>query len=371
MRTQVSVFNKLHFSIECEGYTFQPGKETMIFIETNSLKFRNIRTAKGLRVNRHNNEKYMPIKGKTVNMIYDHNNQHRQNAYKKAIESLAQPMLDGLEELGIEAGYAAVPTTKLNVRFFSSYRINQQGKSSVGPRDVFYSHGIGDKNYWTADRIADYRYAMVPGPAWKERIMNGGFQGDVFVVGYTKLDPLFAGEHVKQQNKKPVVVWAPSHGYNYRNKGRSSYPWCMKHIKEIPDSYEKILALHPTTRQNLKMPNNVSKQELIDADVIIADAGSTLYEAWALGKPVIFPDWLCYNDVTNHFKGDPGNFEYRIYKEQIGYHAKNMNELVRMIEKALVNGMKQQEIEFMETIFPTELRGKSGITAANTLKNLI
>jgi len=33
-------------------------------------------------------------------------------------------------------------------------------------------------------------------------------------------------------------------------------------------------------------------QPLVDADVVIADAGSTIYEAWALGKPVIFPDWL-------------------------------------------------------------------------------
>jgi hypothetical protein len=371
VRIQASVFNRLHYPIEIEGYTFQPGKATMIWIETNSMKFRNIRTKRGLRVNRHNNEKYMPIKGKSVNMIYDKSNQHALNAYQKAIEALAQPIIDGLTELGIDAGYASIPTTKLNVRFFSSYRINQQGKSTVGPNDVFYSHGIGDKNYWTADRIEDYKYAMVPGPAWKDRIMAGGFQGEVFVVGYTKLDPLFNGQHEKQAREKPLVVWAPSHGYNARHKGRSSYPWCMKHIEEISPEYEAILALHPTTRQNLKMPSDVSKQELIDADVIIADAGSTIYESWALGKPVIFPDWICHKDVLGHFKDDPCNFEYRIYKEQIGYHARDMKELNSMIGKALVNGMQQREIEFMEGIFPAELRGISGITAANTLKNLL
>jgi len=304
-------------------------------------------------------------------MIYDHHSQKRLNSYAKVVEALAQPMIDGLTELGIDAGYAPIPTLQTNVRFFSSCRINQQGKKPVGPNDIFYSHGIGDKNYWTAENIADYRVAMVPGPAWKERIMTGGFKGEVFVVGYTKLDPLFNNEHKKQSRDKPLVVWAPSHGYNSRHKGRSSYPWCMKHIEEISPKYEAILALHPATRQNLRMPNEVSKQELIDADVIIADAGSTVYEAWALGKPVILPDWICRDDVLAHFKGDPGNFEYRIYKEQIGYHAKDMKELNKMIEKALVNGMQQREIEFMEGIFPKELRGISGITAANTLKNLL
>jgi CDP-glycerol glycerophosphotransferase (TagB/SpsB family) len=259
----------------------------------------------------------------------------------------------------------------LNVRYFSEYRINQQGKFPVGPRDVFYSHGIGDKAYWRADRIEGYRYAMVPGPAWEDRILSGGYQGKVFVTGYTKLDPVFWGEYSKQERDKPYVVWAPTHAYNGKNKGRSSYPWCKSLINEIPDNYETCLALHPTSRANMKKKNDVTLQELVDADVVIADGGSTLYEAWILGKPVIFPDWLCKNDILRYFKGDPGCFEYRIYDEGIGYHAKDMKHLIKLIDTALSNGMQQQEQEFIESICPEETRGRAGEECAKVLKELI
>lgn len=371
MYTEVTVFNRKHFPVEAEGYTFEPGHLTKIKIETNSMKFRNIRTTRGLRVNRHNNEKYMPIKGKAVNMIYDDRSQHAGSAYRYAIQALANPMIKGLQELGVEAEYHSRPTLNYNVRFFSSYRINQQGKAEVGPKDVFYSHGIGDKNYWRSDKIKDYNYAMVPGPAWKERIMAGGYKGEVFVTGYTKLDSVFWGEYEKEKRDKPYIVWAPTHGYNYRHKGRSSYPWCVRLIEEIPGAYETCLALHPTSRMNKRTRHDVTLQELVDADVVIADAGSTLYEAWILGKPVIFPDWLCKKDVMGHFRSDPDNFEYRIYNEGIGYHAKDMKHLIDLIDVALSDGMRAEETEFIESICPAETRGNAGLNCAEVLKGLI
>ena len=104
--------------------------------------------------------------------------------------------------------------------------------------------------------------------------------------------------------------------------------------------------------------------------MVIADAGSTLYEAWALGKPVIFPDWLCKDDVLAHFEADPDNFEYRIYNEGIGYHAESMEHLIKLIDVALRDGMKQQEIDFMESIFPSDLRGNAGKLAAKALMEI-
>ncbi len=371
MYTEVTVFNRKHFPVEVEGYTFKPGKLTTIKIETNSMKFRNIRTTKGLRVNRHNNERYMPITGAQVNIIYDTLNQHAGNAYQYAIQALADPMVEGLRKLGIEAAYHGRPTVNTNVRFFSSYRVNQQGKAEVGPKDVFYSHGIGDKSYWCADKIEDYNYAMVPGPAWKDRIEAGGFEGEVFVTGYTKLDPVFWGEYEKQTRDKPYVVWAPTHGYNYRHKGRSSYPWCVDYIKEIPEEYEVCLAMHPTSKMNTRQKHDVTLQELVDADAVIADAGSTLYEAWILGKPVIFPDWICKKDVLAHFKSDPDNLEYQIYEKGIGYHASDMAHLVELIDVALNKGMQQQEQDFVESICPEHTRGKAGDNCAAVLKGLI
>ena len=365
----VTVFNKLHFPVEVSGYTFLPFEEQTIHIETTSMAFRKIRSIKGLRLGKMNSHTWLLKKQSFPRydfcMVYDSNQLKRGFAYQHAIEALANPILKYLPDGS--CGYSHRPGVGLNLRFFSELRITQQGKFPVGPNDVFMSHGIGDKNYWLASKITSFRHALVPGPAWKERIEEGGYEGTVHVVGYTKLDPLFNGDYVRQGREKPYVVWAPTHGYIHKNKGRSSYPQCLTLINEIPDCYEKKLALHPTSRMSNRGKQDVTMQELLDADVVIADAGSTLYEAWALGKPVIFPDWLCKKDVIDNSKNDPGNLERRIYEEGVGYHASDMKHLVELIDVALKEGMQQPEIDFMENIFPSELRGRSGEKAAEAL----
>ena len=364
-RRAITVFNKHHFPISINTYTFLPFAETIIQIEDTSLSFQQIRSIKSLRVDR-NNEQYKKAHPQTkhrFNMIYDDMAQHKHNHYSKAIESLANPVLKYLPN----AGYSSTPTTKLNLRFFSSMRINEHGKWPVGPKDVFMSHGIADKEYWRADRIVDFKYAVVPGPAWKRKILAGGYKGEVFITGYTKLDPLFNGEYPRVERDKPYVLWAPTHGYATKHHGRSSYPECLRLIHEIPDVFESHLSLHPTS----KIPTgdkNPTMQGLVDADVIIADGGSTIYEAWALGKPVIFPDWLCRADMLSHFSDS--NLEHYIYSHNIGYHAKDMKHLIKLIDIAVTNGMEEQEKEFMEQIFPTKLRGKAGETTAKALMKI-
>jgi len=373
VRRSVPILNTLHFPVEVGRFVFPPQKEVVIEVEKNSSEFRMIRSVKGLRIDKHDNAAWMYkhglIETYDFNMVYDTHSQHRGAAYLKAIEALSNPIIKHLPEGA--SGFIDKPSPHgINLRFFSSMRIRQQGKAPVGPCDVFYSHGIGDKNYWIAERIAGYRFALVPGPAWKERIEAGGFRGWIYIVGYTKLDPLLNGEYVRQERPsgKPYIVWAPTHAYHSRPKGRSSYPDCMRLISEIPDCYEATVALHPTSRLGLTRTQDVTLQELLDADVVIADAGSTLYEAWALGKPVIFPDWICRDAILSHFS--PGNLEYEIYNKRIGYHAKDMKHLVELIEVALHKGMRDPEIEFIERVFPSELRGQAGLKAAEALEEI-
>ncbi len=382
MKRYVTVLNTAHFPItvtnedyavdEKISYVFLPYREVIIEIETTSSLFYLLRTNKELRVGKQDNQSWLMRKSEETkylyNFIYDSSNQHKKNNYQKAIEALSNPIIKHLP--GKTAGYMIKPSYNLNVRYFSSKRINEQGKSKVGPYDVFYSHGIGDKNYWIGNNIADFKYAMVPGPAWEKRMLETGYEGKIYVVGYTKLDPLFNGDYVQNKYKKPYIVWAPTHGYVNKNKGRSSYPQCLEYIDMISEDYIKTIALHPTSRIKQQGEKDVTMQELLDADVVIADAGSTVYEAWALGKPVIFPDWICKDDVLNHFRNDTNNFEYKIYKEGIGYHAKDINHLNRLIKKALRDGMQSEEIEFMEQIFPMRLRGKAGEQAAKALQEI-
>jgi hypothetical protein len=370
MRKRVTIFNRHHFNIIEGEYTFPPGEEVIIEVELNSINFKNIRANKSLRVGKFDNAEYknrhMSELAYPFNMVYDAYSQHRGNAYVRAIEALASPIMKHLPPGS--TGFVYIPAAGYNLRFFSEMRINQQGKYPVGPKDIFMSHGIGDKDYWIASRIAGYEHVLVPGPAWKKRIEAGGYRGEIHIVGYTKLDPLFNGEYTQQKRNKLHVVWAPTHGYNGKHRSRSSYPQCLSLIKEIPSCYEKTMSLHPTSRMNIKNKQNITMQELLDADVVIADAGSTLYEAWALGKPVIFPDWICKKDVMAHF--GPGNLEYQIYAKGIGYHAEDMPHLIQLIPIALKKGMQQAELEFMEAIFPSELRGKAGQKAAEVLMKI-
>ena len=369
-KRNITVLNKGHFPIIIDGLLFPSYEEITLSAETTGSLFYKLRVNKNLRVGKVNNQewlaKHTPKKLYKINMVYDLYSQHSGQAYVCAINKLASPIIKHLPKK--DSNFVERPQPGVNLRFFSSFRINQQGKHPVGPTDVFMSHGIGDKNYWIGEKIADYNYALVPGHAWKERMRLTGYKGEIFEVGYTKLDPLFNGEYLRKKREKPYVVWAPTHGYVYKDRGRSSYPACISLIKEIPDIYETKLALHPTSKLNKKTKQDVTMQELIDADVVIADAGSTLYEAWALGKPVIFPDWLCKSDVLKHF--GPSNFEHQIYSDGIGYHAKNMKHLIQLIEIAINCGMREKEKEFIEDIFPEKLRGVAGEQAATALKEI-
>lgn len=370
MKISVTVFNPFHFPVKVDEHVFHPWEETVLEMESTSTLFRKIRSVKGLRVGKYDNEKWkekhLVENAYEFNIVYDTYSQHRGMSYRCAIQALGGPIKEHLPTGS--AGFVERPVPGINLRFFSQMRIDQLGKCPVGPYDVFYSHGIGDKDYWIAPRIRDYKNVFVPGPAWKERIEKGGYEGRVWVVGYTKLDPLFNGKYPRTERDKPYVVWAPTHGYNTKYTGRSSYPECLTLINEIPDCYEATLSLHPTTRMNSKQRQDVTMQELLDADVVIADAGSTLYEAWALGKPVIFPDWICKKDVLKKFGSD--NLEHQIYAKGIGYHARNMKHLLNLIDIALSKGMQGAEIEFMEWVFPSELRGKAGQKAAEALMEI-
>ena len=368
----VNVLNRVHYPIIIDKYRFEPFEEITIRVDSNEI-FREIRSNRGLRVGKLDNQAYMKRhglkKGNKINFVYDNMSQHAGEAYIHAIESLSNPIMKYLPKKDI--GYSKIPLTRMNIRFFNSARINEQGKVPVGPNDIFFSHGIGDKNYWKGNKIEDYKYAFVPGPAWEKRMRNTGYKGEIFVCGYTKLDPLInIDKNSIKKNSKPKILWAPTHGYHSKNKGRSSYPAFLRYLDQIPKDYDLVTSLHPTS----KMHNNVKQlptmEALLEADIVIADAGSTLYEAWILDKPVIFPDWICAKDTMNHFKTDPANFEYQIYSKKIGYHAKDMTDMIKLFDIALSDGMKNLEKEFIEEIYPTDLRGKAGQTAAKQILEL-
>jgi len=236
------------------------------------------------------------------------------------------------------------------------------GSKAPAP-NVFMSHGIGDKNYMTGSKgsAGKFNYVFVTGPAFKEKLIKNGVPADkIYIVGWPKLDPIFQGEYESTKSDKIRVLYAPTHN---AIQSVSSFPAFNEYLDKFPGDIEVINSPHPARKEG-HMP---TMQPLVDADVVIADAGSTIYEAWALGKPVIFPDWLTRDGVVKKFKGA---FEARVYENNLGYHAKDFKQLVELVYVAINKGNDERVESFTESIFPADLRGVSGADAADVLREI-
>lgn len=234
---------------------------------------------------------------------------------------------------------------------------------------IFISHGIADKSYRDGARVKDYDYICVSGDLWKTKMLNQGVpENKILVNGYTKLDPLFNND-VKfdfKNKDKIYVLYAPTHNMNLNKKAVtvSCYPRLDEYFTNIPNDIELLSSVHPANKGLCHATFDFYKY----ADVVISDCSSTLYEAMALDIPVVFPDWLVKEPILNAYRNA---FEFQIYNEEIGYHAKNINNMWDLIRIAKDKKMDKKSKDFMEGIFPQRLRGNSGkVTAELFIKIL-
>jgi len=291
--------------------------------------------------------------GKTINFIYDN------TFYDKILDGFIDPIIEHIPD-GRWNKSRKFQENMLNVGFFTDTKTNAL-------KDVFMSHGIADKNWRGAQRVSSFDYVFVSGDAWKSKLIKQGLDASkIFVVGYSKLDNLFNNFN-KVSSDKIHLLYAPTHNTRakkYPNEScLSSYPRMNIHISNPPSDIEVRYSLHPANVPDIQPTYN----EYEWADVVISDCSSTLYEAWALGIPVVFPDWLVRENILNGF---PKSFEHQIYSEQIGYHVQNQANLWQTIRLAYANGMDNKAIEFIEGILPKRLRGTSGKAMADTLLEL-
>jgi len=227
---------------------------------------------------------------------------------------------------------------------------------------IFMHHGISDKGYHRIERLKKIKHLLYPGPTWKEKLIRQGIPAEkIHIVGWPRLDPIFQGKIKYTPGEKKRIAWCPTHN---AIPEISSYPEFEKHLDIFSDKYEVISSVHPARRQDRKTSLDV----LVNADVVISDTSSILYEAMAIGKPVILLDFMVKDGVMSRLKG---TFEEDIYREEIGYHAKSLEELPEIVELALEKGIDDKARKFIDGIFPPELRGKSGEATAKILKELM
>ncbi len=210
------------------------------------------------------------------------------------------------------------------------------------PADVVMSHGVADKNYF--NDVLDERgvpfanrasHLFLPGPWLKRKLLaceRLNFDEErLVVVGWPRLDVLrdaaanFAPEPL--EGRRPIVLWAPTHDFRKRGpeaKSTSSYPDFLPFAEQLRDLCDLRISTHPSNRESKKP----TVRDLVECDIVISDFGTMVYEAWALGKPVIFPRWLLGDRIQQY---TPGSAEAFIFEQNLGYHPRSFSDLRDLI----------------------------------------
>ncbi len=290
------------------------------------------------------------IKKELINFVYG-DGQNIGYKYGQVIKSFVSPIIIHLAHSFYRESNEPIGNA-VNVVFFL------EGTA----KGVFIPHGVADKGYRDAGRLNRMELILYSGEWWKRHAIRQGIDPDkVVVVGYPKLDPIFQGiiKPRPRTSAKPRVLWAPTHN---TIQEVSSWGKFNEYLPELEKHVELLDSAHPA---NKDMPA-VTLQDLADADVVLADSGSLIYEALALDKPVILLSWLTREGVLSLW---PGTLEASLYEDGPCCLANSFEELLNLLSSSLTIS-KEMRILADDIIAP-ETRGHSGMIIAKLLSKMI
>jgi hypothetical protein len=242
--------------------------------------------------------------------------------------------------------------------------------------DVIMSHGVADKSYfWISDPLGkryvnSYEHVLVPGEWLKRRLLASKpihmTEDQIHIVGWPRLDVLLGQvpNAPEGRPRKPRVLWAPTHNKRPRgevSRSTSSFPAFENYLRALSRFAWVDVSVHPRNRTD-RTPTGASMPR---ADIVIADFGTTVYEAWALGKPVIFPRWLLGDRIADAI---PGSAEAHIFRERIGYHPASFDEMIDIIRAGPV--ITDDVRAFLDDFLAREYLGRSSARVAEVLTEL-
>lgn len=254
------------------------------------------------------------------------------------------------------------------------------------PADFLLSHGAADKNYFIRKKpkggyhLHDFKHVFVPGPWIKDKLLAHPdiefAASQIHCVGWPRNDYLFRlreemaaqralqPDPVDAASKKLKVLWAPTHDFRKRGPERestSTYPRFEEFTEILGNKYDYSISLHPRCRPQ-KRP---TAELLVEADVVISDFGTMVYEAWSLGKPVIFPRWILGDRIVQYM---PESAEGHIFAKNIGYHPQSFAELTDILDSGA--SIDRNVTAFMGQYLPSSTYGCSAKMVARTLRRL-
>lgn len=267
------------------------------------------------------------------------------------------------------------------INFGLHIRLGRGDKQRPMPLDVLMSHGLADKNYLMLTDVDGrrlinaYEHVLVPGSWFRERLLRMRWhpmpnrrvrlnRSQIHLVGWPRLDPLWQNEQSAPSSGRVRLLWAPSHNLSGRKDTFSSFPAFEQYLPRLEREFEVRVSLHPSNRTD-KTPTGGDLQW---ADVVVTDFGTMLYEAWALGKCVVMPDWLFPEEMLRGRRSQRRSAEGYVYSRGIGNHARDFEELRRM---AAANKRPGEDVErFMSRILAPEYRATSARRVAALLMSL-
>lgn len=255
------------------------------------------------------------------------------------------------------------------VSFFSDFAADILLMFDLSDRNIFLLDGPDGQPF-----VQSFKKILVAGPWLQASLLANTRLGlspeNVIAVGSPRVDLLR-----RLQSKRPRPARDPEAGPRILiapmpDNWRDSEGHLMSVTQELKD-VEKLLSTRFDVTTVQDSPNRPNKlpitNELLDADVVITDYASVMYEAWALGKPVIFPRWLTGDRVLQ--KG-PKSAEAHVYRKRIGHHPESLLDLFMLLEDfhklGLGNGVETFLREYLSNFDGTE----AGLRIAQLLQAL-
>ncbi|WP_386685099.1 CDP-glycerol glycerophosphotransferase family protein [Loktanella sp. R86503] len=246
------------------------------------------------------------------------------------------------------------------------------------PGDVLMMFDLADRNHFRQSGpdgspfVHGFRKILVPGD-WMRRKLVGDStlkltNADIAIVGAPRVDylrSLAAAWPVKSGDGRLTVLCAPLHD-NWTD--RDDRPLSIRvPLEGYLDTLRETVDLRVHVDGRNKQDKRPITSDLLDADIVITDHTSLIFEAWALGKPVIFPRWLGTDRITAKA---PGSAEGQIHQNLIGHHPETFDALLNLLAKGRDLDLGPGVDDFMSDYLANWRDRPSGPATARILEQL-
>ncbi|MGH1576465.1 CDP-glycerol glycerophosphotransferase family protein [Planktotalea sp.] len=241
--------------------------------------------------------------------------------------------------------------------------------------DVFLNFDLSDrraliqKDYDGVPLASYFKHLLVPGRWSRNALLSDSetaLQPDqVFITGSPRIDFLRDLAAKRPSPEGPLkVLFCPLHSNWFDADGQVMS--CDEEFSPLLPMLEDLCTVTKVVDQRNLPGKKPVTQELLDADVIITDYTSVMFEAWALGKPVIFPRWIAGNRVVIKAAKTA---EAHVYREKIGHHPTSLVEMRALLEQGRELGLGEGVDAFMdEYLYNYDPSKNAAQTTAQTLE---